>query len=120
MSFADPQTVTVATVAQTLPRTSSSVNSGTFAKDDGTYVLQVSHQVGRRRRHQIRLNAEKIAADPFDTSLNQRVAMSVYVVVDVPLQGYTIAQQQDVVDALTEYLTASSGARVTQLLGGEN
>jgi hypothetical protein len=46
--------------------------------------------------------------------------MSVYVVVDVPPQGYTITEQKYVVDALVAYLTASSGAKVTQLLGGEN
>jgi hypothetical protein len=46
--------------------------------------------------------------------------MSVYVVVDVPIQGYTVVEQKQIVDALTAYLTASTGARVTQLLGGEN
>jgi hypothetical protein len=46
--------------------------------------------------------------------------MSAYLVVDVPKQGYSIAEQKQIVDALTAYLTASSGARVTQLLGGES
>jgi hypothetical protein len=46
--------------------------------------------------------------------------MSAYVVIDVPTTGYTIAEQKQIVDALTAYLTASSGAKVTQLLGGEN
>jgi hypothetical protein len=31
-----------------------------------------------------------------------------------------VAEQKQIVDGLTAYLTASSGARVTQLLGGEN
>jgi hypothetical protein len=46
--------------------------------------------------------------------------MSVYLVVDTPKTGYTVAEQKQIVDALTAYLTASSGARATQLLGGEN
>jgi hypothetical protein len=46
--------------------------------------------------------------------------MSAYLVVDVPPLGFSIAEQKQIVDALTGYLTASSGARVTQLLGGEN
>jgi hypothetical protein len=46
--------------------------------------------------------------------------MSVYLVADVPVNGYTVAEQKIVVDALVAYLTASTGARVTQLLGGEN
>jgi hypothetical protein len=46
--------------------------------------------------------------------------MTAYVVVDVPDIGYTVAEAKQIVDALTGYLTASSGARVTQLLGGES
>jgi len=46
--------------------------------------------------------------------------MSTYLVVDVPDTGFTIAEQKQIVDALTAYLTATSGARTTQLLGGEN
>jgi hypothetical protein len=51
--------------------------------------------------------------------VNQSYSTSVYLVVDAPLVGYTIAEQKQIVDALVAYLTASSGARVTQLLGGE-
>jgi hypothetical protein len=120
MSFADPQSVTINAVAQSLPRTSSGVNAGTFSKDDATVVLKVSHQYGKRTRRTVRLDCSKIASNPFDTSLNQSVSMSAYLVVDVPIQGYTITEQKQIVDALTAYLTASSGARVTQLLGGEN
>lgn len=46
--------------------------------------------------------------------------MSTYLVVDVPTDGYTIVEQKQIVDALVAYLSATSGARVTQLLGGEN
>jgi hypothetical protein len=46
--------------------------------------------------------------------------MSTYLVVDVPVTGFTIAETKQIIDGLTAYLTASSGARVTQLLGGEN
>jgi hypothetical protein len=46
--------------------------------------------------------------------------MFVYIVVDVPKVGFSIAEQKQLVDGLTAYLTASSGARTTQLLGGED
>ena len=120
MSFADPQSVTINAVAQSLPRTSSGVNSGNFSKDDGTVKLGIAHQTGKRIRRTIRLDHQKYAADPLVSSQNVLRSMSVYVVVDVPLQGYTITEQKQIVDGLTAYLTASSGARVTQLLGGEN
>jgi hypothetical protein len=45
--------------------------------------------------------------------------MSAYLVIDVPPVGYTVAEAQAVVDGFLAYLTASSGAKVTQLLGGE-
>lgn len=120
MSFADPQSVTINAVAQSMPRTSSGVNTGSFTKDDGTYGLVVSHTYGKRTRRTIRINGKKIAANPFDTTLNQEVSLSCYLVVDVPPQGYTIAETKLVIDGFLAYLTASSGARITQLLGGEN
>jgi hypothetical protein len=46
--------------------------------------------------------------------------MSVYMVVDHPVNGFTVVEQKYLVDALTAYLSASTGAKVTQLLGGEN
>jgi hypothetical protein len=120
MAFADPQTVTIGGTATTLPRTSSDVNAGAFTKDDGNVKLRVSHQYGKRTRRLIRLDSTKVAADPFLSGTNVKYSMSVSLVVDVPPVGYTIAEQKALIDALTAYLTASTGARATQLLGGEN
>jgi len=120
MAFADPQTLTINAVANALPRTSSDVNAGQFTKDDGTVTLRVSHQYGRRTRRLIRVDHKKVAADPFLSGVNTQYSMSVQLVVDVPPVGYTVAEQKQIVDALTAYLSASSGARATQLLGGEN
>jgi hypothetical protein len=120
MAFSDPQSVTINAVAQTLPRISSGVNSGTFQKDDASVKLSVSHSYGTRVRRTIRLDHSKTAADPLVSGSNQIYSMSCYIVVDVPKSGYTVAEQKQIVDGLTAYLTASSGARVTQLLGGEN
>lgn len=120
MAFADPQTVTISSVANTLPRVSSGVNSGAFFKDDGNVQLFVSHQYGKRNRRTIRLVHSKIAADPLISAANIKHSMTAYLVVDTPVTGYTVAEAKAIVDALTGYLTASTGARVTQLLGGEN
>jgi len=121
MAFADPQSVTINSVAQTLPRISSGVNAGVFQKDDTTVKLSVNHSYGvQRTRRVIRLDHSKIAADPLMGSVNIRLGMSAYLVVDTPVTGYTVAEAKQIVDALTAYLTASSGARTTQLLGGEN
>lgn len=120
MAFADPQSVTINAVANTLPRTGSGVTSGTFTKDDGNVKLEVSHNYGKRNRRQIKLTHRKVAADPLLSGANVQYSMSTYIVVDTPVVGYTVAEAKQIVDALTAYLTASTGARVTQLLGGEN
>lgn len=121
MAFADPQSVTINAVAQTLPRTGQGIKSGEFTKDDGNVKLEVSHTVGKnaRERSTIRLTHRKIAADPLTTAVNLQYSMSTYIVVDRPPVGYTLTEAKQIVDALTAYLTASTGARVTQLLGRE-
>jgi hypothetical protein len=121
MAFADPQSVTINAVAQTLPRISSGQNSGTFQKDDATVKLTVSHNYGKgRARRMLRLDHAKIASDPLMAGVNVKASGAVYIVTDFPETGYTVAEAKQIVDALTAYLTASSGARATQLLGGEN
>jgi len=120
MAFADPQSVTINAIAQSLPRVSSGDGTGVFRKDDGLVSLSVSHTYGKRTRRLIRLDHAKIAADPLMASINVRLNAAVYLVIDTPQTGYTVAEAKQLVDALTAYLTASSGARATQLLGGEN
>jgi hypothetical protein len=46
--------------------------------------------------------------------------MSTYIVVDTPRNGYSVTEAKEIVDALVAYLASSTGARVTQILGGEN
>lgn len=120
MSFADPQSVTISGTAISMPRTGSGVNSGTFSSADGTALLSVSSTYGKRVRRTVRLTQNKIVADPLVTNQNSRVNMTAYLVVDTPVNGYTVAEAKSVVDALVAYLSATTGARVTQLLGGEN
>lgn len=109
--FADPQTVTISGAGQTLARTGVSLSSGTFSKSDSLVELVVGQAAGKRNRRSLRLNHRKIAANPFDSSLNAEYSMSVYVVVDVPKVGYTVAEAQAVVDGFVNYLAASAGGR---------
>lgn len=118
MAFADPQSITINAVANSLPRTSGDPQ-GIFTKDDGTLRLTVSHQlVKNRNKRMLRVDHSKIAPDVF-TSDNIRHNFGVWIAVDTPAEGYTIAEQKQIVDGLLAYLSASSGAKITQLLGGE-
>jgi len=120
LAYADPQSVTVNAVAQSMPRIASGNNEGAFGSADGAFRLAVSNAYGRRTRRSIRLTQKKISADPFIPERNVESSASVYVVVDHPVNGFTNAELKFLVDGFTAYLTASSGAKVTQLLGGEN
>ena len=120
MAFTDPQTLTVNAVPNTLPRVSIGEAKGVFRKDDGNLTLQItSNKNARRVRQAFRVEHRKVAPDPLMPSTNSPFSMSVTLVVDTPIDGYSLAEKKQLVDALTAYLTASSGARVTQLLGGE-
>lgn len=120
MAYADPQSVTINAVANSLPRVGSGVNTGSFSKDDGTVKLAVTHLYGKRNRRTARLEHSKIAPDPLISSTNIIYGMTAFLTVDVPKTGYTVAEAKQVVDGLVAWLTASSGANVTRLLGGEN
>ncbi len=120
MAFVDPQSVTINSVAKSLPRTSVDTNASFYATDDGLIKLTASHQYGKRKRSLLRLDFSKTAPDPLISSTNIVYSMSVSVVVDRPLAGFTVAEAKQIVDAMSGYLTASSGANTTKFLGGEN
>lgn len=120
MALADPQSVTVNAVAQSLPRVGSGEGKGSFRKDDLTYELLASHNRGKRVRHTIRLNNNKVAVDPLVPSVNVPYSMSVIITIDVPVVGYTLTEQKQIVDGLLGWTTASSGANLVKLLGGES
>lgn len=117
MAFADPQSITINAVPYSLPRIASAP-SGVFANSEQTVKLTVSHTTGRRTRRAMRLDFSKIAADPL-TAENAEFSMSATLVVDIPNRGLTVVEQKQVVDGLTAWLTASSGANITKALGAE-
>lgn len=120
MAFADPQTITINTVANTLPRVTTNGSSSTYSKDDGNVKLALNSSYGKRVRRQARVDHRKTAADPLFPSQNAPYSMSAYIVADVPVTGFTIVEQKQIVDALVAWLSATSGANTTKLLGGES
>jgi hypothetical protein len=82
--------------------------------------LTISHNNGNRTRHLFRIDNSKVATDPFITGVSTKQNVAAYLVVDVPPSGFTTAEVKFVVDGLLAQLSASSGAAVTKLLGGEN
>jgi len=123
MSYTDPQTLTINGSANTLARTGSGAAQGEFKTSDTLVSMSVRHKnlSGSRVLHQVQVSQQILAASPLDPSVNMLNKMSVTLSVNVPGPGYiTPAVQKYLVDAFTTWLTASSGAKVTQLLGGES
>ncbi len=122
MAFSDPQTVTINSIAITLARVAQNGNAGSFLSNDGNCRLDISHQYTKsnRVRSSVKLSTRKIAADPLISAQNIQFSESITVVVDRPVTGYTVAQTKLDVDGFMTWLTASSGAKMTQLLGTEN
>lgn len=118
--ISDPTSVTVAGTATSLPRVGSGPSSGSFSNPDGTIKLNLSHAYGRRTRRNIRLDFSKVSADPLLVNQNVRSSMSVYVVVDTPVNGFSQTEINDRVKALVDYLSASTYANVSKLTGGES
>lgn len=116
--FADPQTVTVNAVAQTLAAISREPHSSTYREDTGEYELVISSQEGaKRNRRTVRLNRVIVTADPFVPAQNVEVSSSIYLVIDAPIAGFTNVQLKDDVLGLAGWLTS---ANVLKVLGGES
>lgn len=115
--YADPQSVTINTVAQSLPRIGSSLNQGQYKIADGSYVLTISHSQGRRIQHRVRLDNSKVITDPLATDRNLPVSMSAYLVVDVPIVGYSVGDMGYQITGLADWLKA--GTNTAKLVGGE-
>ncbi len=120
MAFSDPQSLTIGGTATSLPRVFSGGFEGQFATADSSTKLRISHAIGKRYRRLLRVDSQKIISDPLNPNINVPTSMSVSLIVDVPKMGYSVADQKAIVDALTAYLAASSGANVTKFLGGES
>lgn len=125
MALTDPISITLNSVAVSLPKTSVGENKSAYTKDDGLVKISVSHQEvgknnGAKTRRVIRLDTTDVAADPLLAGVNREVPFEAYLVIVDPKIGLTLAAKKDKVTSLLTYLTASSGAVLTKILGGES
>lgn len=118
MAFADPQTITVNAVAQTLNLISSEALKSIYMTADEVYKLTISHQLsGNRARRMIRLDKKVVAADPL-TAINAYQQLGMYLVIDEPAnQGFTDADVELVRAGFIAFLTQSN---VSKLLTGQH
>lgn len=119
--FTDPQTVTVAGVAKTLPGVFTEGAKKVYSTDDGVFTLTVSHIKGKKKRSVIRLDHTKVAADPFQTDRNVSAGQSAYLVLEAPTNGlFSVTEQKDLIVALNALLSATSNALTVKFVAGES
>lgn len=120
MSFADPQSINIGAGAVSLPRISVGPNTSTYLSADGNLQLVVADTYGKRTRRTARLVVKKTAADPLIPAQNAPYSMSTYIVMDVPVYGFTVAEVVSATAGLLTNLTASTNLNLTKIGAGEN
>lgn len=115
--LADPQSVTINSVATSLPRTNQGPTSNLYTSADGKTVMTTKqNSTSSRFRREVRLAQTKIAADPI-SAINKESGFSVYFVIDEPRSGvFTDTEIGYVIDALKTWLSSANYGKV---LGGE-
>lgn len=116
MSFSDPQSITVNSVAKSMPRISTEATRSVYQKAEEDFKMTISHQVARdRTRHMVRVDQRVVATDPL-TAANEYKVLGVYVVIDEPEYGFTDTEIDYLVQALKGWATT---ANVLKVLGSE-
>jgi hypothetical protein len=117
MALADPQSIKISGVTTSLPRVSTGDFKSVYESADGLIKLSLATEEGRRLRQVVRVDINKITADPFIPAQNVEISTSLYLVFDRPKVGWTNAEAKAVYDGFIEALQASSSVLITKLLG---
>jgi hypothetical protein len=123
MALTDPQKFKeVAGTEVTAPRVDTGSFRSVYETSDGNNTLTVSTQENGsgRKRHLVRIDVAKITTNPYEETKKQEVTMSVYLVIDRPVAGYTVAECKKLVEGLVGLLSASTYSLTEKALGGES
>ena len=121
--LSDPQKFKeVAGTEVTAPRVVTGDFKSVYSTSDGLNKLTLSttETSNNRKRHLVRIDVEKLATNIYEESKKQSVSMSIYLVVDRPENGYSVAEAKKLVEGLVGLLSATSYQLVEKVLGGES
>lgn len=106
----------------TAPRVSTGAFNSVYETSDGLNKLTLSttESNSNRKRHLVRIDVEKLTTNIYEETKKQAVSMSVYLVVDRPVNGYSVAEAQALVKGLVGLLSASTYSLTEKVLGGES
>jgi hypothetical protein len=110
--FADPQSVTINSVAKSMPRISSKDLSATYQKDDQSFKLTISHLISNKRiRSMVRIDQRAIVPDPL-TAVNDYETLSFYFVIDRPEAGFSATEVDYLVQGLKTWLDTTADGKL--------
>lgn len=117
--FSDPQSVTYAAVAKSLPATGRGEDASIYKLFDSggiSYEFTLSHSFAKRNRIIARLKRTAIVADPLVTATNFEASATATLTVDFPTSGLTPTDAQLLAKALVGW---ASDANLLKLANGE-
>lgn len=116
--FADPQSVTYATVAKSLAAIGRTDSQSEYKLNDSgvVYDLVLSHQFKTRNRVVARLRRDAYASDPLVPANNVLASASCTFTIDFPSVGLTATDAQNLGNALVAWL---SSGNILKLVNGE-
>lgn len=117
--LADPQSITTSAGAKSANRVLTGTALGRFSAGDGTTVVEVQTDPGKRIRTVARLIENKIAPDPLTTA-NTRVGQTIALTINRPLDGFSEAEVLASVKGFIGWLTAATDANLKKIIAGEN
>ncbi|DAD50809.1 coat protein [ssRNA phage SRR5466369_2] len=118
--LADPISVKVAGAATNHPRVSVGKEYNEYSVADATSKVRVGHSASKTaNRSFVTSIGTKVAADPI-SAVNQSVTRTITISVSRGKFGFSNAELKQSILDLCEFLTASTGANIDKLLGGES
>lgn len=117
--FGSSLTVVINSISKTLASVATGDRTATYESSADGLTAKITHVVGKRNRHTVRLDVDKIATDPFVAGNSNPVSMSAYLIIDVPRgSAFSLAEQKLNAKGLVDWLGTSTN--LDRVLAGES
>lgn len=121
MALADPLSLKIGASTSSLPRVSTGDFKSIYQSESGLVRFRAETTGNTKRKRQVaRVDLSKITANPFESTKNEEVGMSAYLVFDRPLVGFSNTEALEVYTGLQEMLEASTNKILKQILASES
>jgi hypothetical protein len=119
--LADPQTITVNSVAKVLARVGNSASSANYVEPEGLFTLDTYRTLLKSNdvRHVATFKQKKLSDDPLLEGVSTWRTMTLSFSATVPSAGFTAAEQALLLDGFLDWLRASTDAVPIALMAGQ-